>query len=145
MKKLPLVIIPAFVIGLIVVLSGYYSTEETTLPSEVENITEETKPIETKTLIVSAILEECGRDKHCVMEQLYSLQTTETQDTLVFVTNQIPLEWEKDLRTCHDLAHHLGQFIELGSVVDSVFLNLSNMFSNRIPGQNNLPVPCFTF
>ena len=64
-----------------------------------------------KNSIVSEILQECGRDDECVYLELQEISKTESQDVVVYVANQVPLEWEKDDETCHHIAHHVAEFL----------------------------------
>lgn len=66
---------------------------------------------EDKNSIVSDILQECGRDDECVYLKLQKISKTESQDTVIFVANQIPLEWEKEEKICHSIAHHVAEFL----------------------------------
>jgi hypothetical protein len=64
-----------------------------------------------KNLIVSEILEKCGRDDECAYLQIQSISKTVPQDVVIFIANQIPLEWEKDNESCHKVAHHMAEFL----------------------------------
>ena len=64
-----------------------------------------------KNSLVSTILQECGRDDECVYLQLQKISKTELQEDVIYVTNQIPLEWEKENQPCHPIAHHVSKFL----------------------------------
>lgn len=64
-----------------------------------------------KNSIVTDILQECGRDDECVYLELQKMSRTESQDVVIFVANQIPLEWEKSEENCHPIAHHVAEFL----------------------------------
>ena len=64
-----------------------------------------------KNSIVSDILQECDRDDECVYLELQKISKTEPQDVVIYVANQIPLEWEKDEQMCHAIAHHVAKFL----------------------------------
>jgi len=64
-----------------------------------------------KSSIVFGILQECGLDDECVILQIKKISKTQSEDVVVFVSNQIPLVWEQSNQNCHQLAHHIGKFL----------------------------------
>jgi len=64
-----------------------------------------------KNSIVSDILQKCDRDDECVYLELQAISKSESQDVVIYVANQIPLEWEKDEQMCHAMAHHIAEFL----------------------------------
>ncbi len=64
-----------------------------------------------KDTIVSDILQKCGKDDECVFLELQKISKTESQDAVIYVSNQVPLEWEKDDENCHAIAHHVSEFL----------------------------------
>ena len=57
------------------------------------------------------IILECGKDTHCVLENIQTLAKKENPETVLSVVNEIILVWTKGDFYCHDIAHHLGQFL----------------------------------
>lgn len=64
-----------------------------------------------KNLIVSNILQECDRDDECIFLKIQEISKTESQEVVVYVINQIPVEWEKENMNCHSIAHHGAKFL----------------------------------
>jgi len=57
------------------------------------------------------ILLECGKDTHCVLENIQTLAKIENQEMVLSIVNEIITVWGKGDFYCHDIAHHLGQFL----------------------------------
>jgi hypothetical protein len=98
-KKLILVLLILIItIGTLTIISN------ANLDSEVGNSKD-------KNLIVSEILEKCDRDDECVYLELQKISKTEPQEVVIYVANQIPLEWENKRMSCHPVAHHVAKFL----------------------------------
>lgn len=87
-----------------------------------------------KNSLVSKILQECGRDEECVYLQLQKISKTETEDDIIFIANQIPMEWEKDDETCHQIAHHVSEFLlgYFNGNLTKAISNVSNVCGNAL-------------
>ena len=94
---LPLSIVSIIIgISIATIATGYFDSGET---------------LRDEDTIVSEILQECGRDDECVFLELQKISKTEPQDVVIFVANEIPLEWEKGEENCHIIAHHVSEFL----------------------------------
>ena len=67
--------------------------------------------LNSNTLIVSDILQECNRDTICVAYELNSLSTNESEFVVMSVLDGIISTWEGEEFYCHPNAHHLGHFL----------------------------------
>jgi len=57
------------------------------------------------------IIERCGNDSNCAVEELYNLSKKENQNTIM-ITYYSLLDYFKKTETfCHRIAHHFGKFI----------------------------------
>jgi hypothetical protein len=98
-KKLIPIIVVLGIIGISITIIGSGSFDSKTTVTRDKNS------------IVSDILQECDRDDECVYLELQKISKTEPQEVVIYVANQIPLEWEKDEQNCHVIAHHVSEFL----------------------------------
>jgi hypothetical protein len=103
-KKFQFFLVLAVGISVILILIG-----NSNLPSQISD--KNPTQIYSKSSLVSKILQECERDEECVYLKLQQISKTETEETVIFVANQIPMEWEKEEQTCHQIAHHVSEFL----------------------------------
>jgi len=100
-----LLVIVVGIVSIIIIISG----NNDLVPSQISD--KNSNQTVSKSSIVSTILQECERDAECVFLELQKISKTEPQDVVIYVANQIPLEWEKELQTCHPIAHHVAKFL----------------------------------
>jgi hypothetical protein len=57
------------------------------------------------------IVEECGRDAHCAMEELSDIAETEEEGVVIATFNDVLSNYDDSIRYCHEQAHHLAMFL----------------------------------
>jgi len=98
------------------------------------------------TEIGSNIFQECGRDHMCAYRAIEDLSKYESQDVVIYVANYIPAQWEKEDRSCHEIAHHVGKFLlgyydgDLPKALSSIKKNVCGNALYHAVAQNYIPL-----